>query len=665
MVIEATLAAAVQRHRAGQLWEAEQLYRRILQAQPGHADALHLLGLVVSRAGRPGEAVDLIRRAIAADSSIADYWIDLGMILDLMGRLDETITAYRQAIALRPDSPEAHNNLGNAMAASGCLDEALVELNTALSLRPDYSDALFNLGNIYQQLGRQNEAVECFSRATSLRPDWAPAYNNLGTALCDLGRPEEGIAAYRHALALSPKEAGIHLNLGTAYHSRGDLDSAIACFEAVLRLKPGFQGVLNNLGNAYKDSGKITQAIQYYEKALAVDPECAQADHNRVFALALHPDLDGQAILRGQRIWEQRHASRFAGDAAQPHHNDRDSDRRLRVGYVSADFRDHVVGRNVLPILRERDREKFEVFCYANVNNPDEMTEQFRSLSDGWRNIAKLDDSSAANLIRADEIDILVDLSLHTGGNRLLVFARKPAPVQVTFAGYPGGTGLSAIDWRLTDPYLDPPGAGDCDYVERSYRLPDTFWCYDRLAMEWESASASPPPEVASLPAIKNGYVTFGNLSNFCKVNEEVLRLWGKVLREVDSSRLLVMAPPGDCRSRILDIMSQFGVGPGRLEFTVYQPRRLYLAKFDRIDLGLDTFPYNGHTTSLDSYWMGAPVISRVGRTVVSRAGLSQLSNLGLSELAARDDDEFVRIAAQWASDLPRLAELRMGLHSA
>jgi protein O-GlcNAc transferase len=662
MVIDATMTAAGERHRAGQLLEAETLYRRILQVQPDHADALHLLGLVVSRAGRPAEAIELVRRAIAVNPSAADYWIDLGIILDPLGRWDEAIGAYRQAIALRPGSPEAHNNLGNALAARGRLDEALAALTTALSLRPDYADALYNLGNIHQRIGNLKGAAECLSRSTILRPDWAPAHNNLGSALCELGRLDEGITAYRHALALCPTEAGIHENLGEAYHGKGEVDAAIACFEAALKLRPNSVSALNSLGNACKNRGEIARAIDCYERALSADPDFELADANRLLALTLHPDCDPSAMLREQKLWEQRHARRFFKETARPYANDRAADRRLRVGYVSADFRDHVVGRNVLPILRERDRAQFEVFCYSNVNRPDAMTDRFRSLSDGWRNIARLDNRSAADLVRADEIDILVDLSLHTGGNRLLIFARKPAPVQVTFAGYPGGTGLSTIDWRLTDPYLDPPGVTDGDYVERSYRLAHSFWCYDPQAMGWESGTGAVPPEVGPLPALKNGFITFGNLSNFCKVHDGVLALWARVLREVDCSRMLVMAPPGRCRTRVLDAMTHFGVERGRVEFTVYQPRGSYLSTFNRVDLGLDTSPYNGHTASLDSYWMGVPVISRLGRTVFGRAGLSQLTNLGLSELVARDDEEFVKIAAEWAGDVRRLAELRRGL---
>jgi protein O-GlcNAc transferase len=379
----------------------------------------------------------------------------------------------------------------------------------------------------------------------------------------------------------------------------------------------------------------------------------------RLFALTQHPDYDSRALLREQRLWEEHFAWKFRS-TIQPHANVRISDRPLKIGYISGDFWNHVLGRNVLPIFREHDRSQFEIFCYSNVQDPDVMTERFRSLADGWRDIKKMSDQAAADLVRADRIDILVDLSLHTAGNRLMVLARKPAPVQVTFGGHPGGTGLSTIDWRLTDPYLDPLGESDSDYVEQSYRLPDSFWCYDPASMEWQpEAEAAPMPDVGPLPALTNGYITFGCLNTFSKVNDGVLELWSRVLQEIPPSKMLIMAPPGDCRERVMDAFAKFEVRPDRIQFTVFQPRRSYMAEFNRIDLGLDTLPYNGHTASLDSAWMGVPVISRIGRTVVGRAGLSQLSNLGLSELVARDDQEFIAIAKRCADDIPRLAELR------
>jgi len=270
-----------------------------------------------------------------------------------------------------------------------------------------------------------------------------------------------------------------------------------------------------------------------------------------------------------------------------------------------------------------------------------------------WRSTVELSDAKAAAQIRDDQIDILVDLKLHTGGNRLLTFAQKPAPVQATWLGYPGTTGMDTMDYRLTDSYLDPPGLGDANYSERSIRLPDTFWCYDPLNSE---------PAVNALPCLEKRFVTFGCLNNFCKENEPLQRLWAQVLKRIPGSRLMLLCPEGSHRQPLLDLLQREGISPDRIELIAFRPRPQYLELYHRIDVGLDTFPYNGHTTSLDSFWMGVPVVTLVGQTVVGRAGLSQLTNLDLPEFIARTPEQYVQIATDLANDLPRLAQLRRTL---
>lgn len=322
---------------------------------------------------------------------------------------------------------------------------------------------------------------------------------------------------------------------------------------------------------------------------------------------------------------------------------------------MSPYLRDHVIGRNLVPLLANHDRSRFEVFAFSDAPAPasgaDARTEQLRGYTDQWRSIVGLTDDQVADQIRQDRIDILVDLTLHMASNRLLLFARKPAPVQVTFAGYPGSTGLSTIDYRLSDPYLDPAGMDESIYSEQTIRLSDTFWCYDPL----ETRDTA----IGSLPALASGIVTFGCLNNFCKINDAVLMLWAQVMREVKNSRLLLLAPAGEPQRRTLTRLGQEGIDRTRVEFAPRQSRQGYLDLYHRIDLGLDSFPYNGHTTSLDSFWMGVPVVTLVGQTPVARAGWSQLSNLGLRELAAHTPEQFVQVAVDLAHDLPRLQELR------
>ena len=337
----------------------------------------------------------------------------------------------------------------------------------------------------------------------------------------------------------------------------------------------------------------------------------------------------------------------------QPHSNDRSPDRRLRIGYVSPDFRDHAESFFTAPLLAAHDHQDFEIYCYSDVVQPDPVTTRLGSYADVWRGITGLSDDRVAELVRQDRIDILVDLTMHMARNRLLVFARKPAPVQACWLAYQGTTGLSTMDYRITDPHIDPPGLTDDCYAEESIRLPDAFWCYDPR----DGGS-----EVGGLPAHGSGHITFGCLNNFCKVNASVLRLWAQVLRAVERSRLLILSGEGSHRQHTVEVLESEGVPRDRVSFVGKVPRPRYLELHHGIDIGLDTFPYTGQTTSLDAFWMGVPIVTIVGETAVSRAGRSLLVNLGLPELIAETPEQFVSIAVGLARDLPRLSELRATL---
>jgi len=578
------LLRAVALHQAGQLQQAEPLYRKALACRPDHPDALHLLGVLNGQLGRLDEAIELIRRAITLSPAVARY----------------------------------HCNLGKFLGDKGLLDEAVATLRTAIDLAPDYAQAPSNLGAVLNAMGRFDQAA----------------------TVC------------RDALAIAPRLVAAYINLGNAFRGQTRPDEAIATYRAGLEIEPGNAELQHNLGNLLKDTGQVEGAIAAYRAALRVRPDFAETRHHLINTLHYSPAYDAAALGEEARCWHRVHVAPLPR-SCRPHDNDRTPDRRLRVGYVSPDFREHPVGLNLLPLFREHDRALIELYCYSGAARADGVTERFRALADRWCDIAGLSHSQVAELVRRDTIDVLVDLSLHAAGNRLFVFALEPAPVQVTFAGYPGTTGLEAIGYRLTDPYLDPPGADESVYSEESIRLPDTFWCYEPLADEVE---VGPPPATA------RGVVTFGCLNNFCKVNESVLRLWARVMSEIPSSGLLVSSPPGESRQRMLAILQAAGIAAGRVETVGHMPRLDYLRSYDRIDVGLDTTPYNGHTTSLDAYWMGVPVVTLVGHTIVGRAGLSQLTNLGLSELVARTDDDYVRISVDLARDQGRLMHLRSTL---
>jgi predicted O-linked N-acetylglucosamine transferase (SPINDLY family) len=666
--------------------EALAAYAEAVRLDPDFAQGHSNLGNLLVELGRFEEAVAHCHQAARLQPDSAGTHNNLGNALRGQGRLEAAVASYQEALRLRPDYVEARSNLGVALAEQGKLDEAVATLQQAIRVRPDYVDAHHNLGQTLLKLGKSAAAVASFREVVRLKPDRGQAHGDLGLALMAQGELDEALASCRQAVALAPGHAAVHNSLGLALVEHGRLDEAMASFQQALRHKPDYpdaylnlgivldkQGKLEaaaasyrqainlnpdfaaahvNLGNLFKDQGRLDDAIAAYRRALQIKPDAAQVHSNLAFVLHYHPGFDAAAIFEECRRWNGRHAEPLK-EFIRPHANHPDPQRRLRVGYVSPDFREHVVSYFALPLLSNHDHQHFEIFCYANVARPDALTQRLHGHADVWRSTTGLSDQQVADLVRSDQIDILVDLTMHTAKNRLLVFARKPAPVQVSWLAYPGTTGLPAIDYRLTDPYLDPPGLFDAFYSEESVRLPDTFWCYDPLTDQ---------PAVNALPALHNGYITLGCLNNFCKVNDGCLVLWAKVLQAVPQARLLLSAAGDQLRDHVLARLHQEDVAGARVGFADKQPRLEYLKLYHRIDLCLDPFPCNGGTTTLDAFWMGVPTITRVGKTVVGRAGWSLLSNLGLRELAAKSPEQYVALAAQLAGDLPRLRELRASL---
>ncbi|HEY2343448.1 MAG TPA: tetratricopeptide repeat protein, partial [Chthoniobacteraceae bacterium] len=539
-------------------------------------------------------------------------------LLRLRGRLDDAIAEYREAIRARPDFAEAHSEMGLALLAEGKIEEAVAACREGVRLQPGTALTHNNLGLALEAAGRRGEAVEAWREALRLQPDLAEAHTNLGAALRHMGKPDEAIAAYREALRLQPDAPPVH----------------------------------NNLGNAYKDQGRLDLALPCFRRAVELLPDSAEVESNLVYVLHFHPDYDAHALLAESGRWEARHARKYAA-AIRPHANDPDPARRLRIGYVSPDFRSHVVGYNVLPLLQAHDHEGCEIFCYSSVSKPDEMTGRLRGCADVWREIARVGDDRAAEMIREDRIDILVDLTLHMAANRLLVFARKPAPIQVTYLGYCGTTGMSAMDYRLSDPFLDPPDGDDSCSSEQTIRLPRSYWCYQPIG---------PCPDLQPAPMLDAGFVTFGCLNNFAKVSPAALDLWAEILEATPQSRLLLSAPPGSCREEIVARFATRDISAGRLEFVGKQPWEQYIRNWQRIDIGLDPFPYGGGITTCDALWMGTPVVSLRGRAAVGRGGCSILSNLGLPDLIAETTERYKEIAVSLANDCSRLSASRSSL---
>jgi len=570
---------------------------------------------------------------------------------DLEGAAD----CYRRALQSDPCFAEASFNLGCTLDLMAGAAEALPHFERAAVLRPDWSQARGNFGLALARVGRMEQAAQEFQAACGLAPLDAGLRNNLGLALSALGRGKEARGSFEEAIRLDPSYPEPHSNLAILFERFGHAGEAIAAAMEALRLRPDYPEAQHHLANALKSQGRHREAIIHYREALRLNPDYGEARSSLLFALLYQAGVTEEEIFAEHAAFGARYPF-----PVEPHGNDPDPDRVLSIGYLSADFREHAVARFIEPVLSRHDRGRFRVVCYSNVPVPDERSGSIALLADSFVSIAGMPDQAVEALMRRDRIDILVELSGQTAGNRLPLMARKPAPVQLTWLGYPFSTGLPAIDYRITDAVCDPPGETERFHSEELLRLPGGFSCFQ------------PPgdaPEVAPLPCLAAGFVTFGSFNNPAKITPETVRLWALVLQRVAGSRMLVkgysLACPGS-RERLLSLFARHGIDPGRLELVANTPSyREHLSLYGRVDVALDTFPYNGTTTTCEALWMGVPVVTLSGAAHRSRVGRSLLLLVGLPKLAAKDGDAFAATASELALDTDRLQGLRERLRPA
>lgn len=524
-----------------------------------------------------------------------------------------------------------------------------------LTVDPKHGDATFFLGLIYHQMGNPRQAFTLLKRAIEQHPNVYKYQFNFGIICDELSALEESIKAFRGAIAIDP-QANAWGNLGKVLKQFGQLDEAAECCKQCIQLQEHFQNAIpyNNLGTVYQQQGKLQEAVECFAMAVSIDATDAMAHSNYLYTLNFLSQPNLQDIFKAHKNYGARFdrpmAAREKPVAA-------DGARKIRVGYVSADFRLHSVAHFIEPILAAHDQSKFELFCYYNHSIVDERTKHMKSVVPNWRLIHKREDAEVADLIRRDGIDILVDLGGHTGTNNLTLFGFKPAPVQVSWIGYPNTTGLKSMDYRITDALADPPGEADALHTEKLWRMPECFSCFE---------APTDSPNVGPLPAIKNAHITFGSFNNFAKTTSEVIAVWANILKRVPQSRLMLKNKSMAAKHVQTFIFSHFakhGVRPEQLDLmTMDNEQASHLDRYNCVDIALDPFPYNGTTTTFDALWMGVPMVVLSGCNHVSRVGVSQMSNLGLPELIARDSDDYVDIAVKLANDVPRLVALRAGM---
>ncbi|HTH96934.1 MAG TPA: tetratricopeptide repeat protein [Stellaceae bacterium] len=716
---EALHLLGVLAHQTGRSAEARRLIARALEVSPDNASYHNNFCIVLLAVQEVGAAISHAERALVLAPGYVEAFNNLGNALKAAHRLDEAADAYRSALRLKPDYVDAWYNFAILLQVQGKFDQAIEVYQHVLGLQPGYVNALINLGSALNDAGRPGEAIEIFERLIQGGIADIRVLNNLGNAYKSHGRPTDAIACFHKALTFDPANAAVLNNLGNALQKVGDIDGAIETYGRVLAANPAQVESLSNLGNALQMCGRLGEAIDCYTRALAIEPDAVKPMHNLGMALrkcnrlgeaeahfaralALKPDYVEAVVGLGSALETQGRMAEaiplfrralmldpdfpealahllFAlsshpgttpaalrqvtelGVAAWPQPawqvpvKRSDPAGRLRIGYVSADLRSHPVGHFLGGVLRAHDRTQVEVFCYWAGWVADEVTDRLKRSVDQWRDVAPLDDAALAALIAQDGIDVLVDLAGHTAEHRLSLFMARAAPVQASWLGFFGTTGIAGMDYLIADPVIIPPGE-EAHYTEEVVRLPG---CY----LSFDSEGADVP--VMASPEARNGFITFGCFNRRDKITAETIVAWCAILEAVPGSRLLVkngaMADDG-VAAALAGMFAGQGVGPDRLTLEGPVPRLQYLADYGRIDIALDPFPFCGGTTTAETLWMGVPLVTLRGATWAGRISASMLTVCGHAELVAEDVESYRRIAVELAQDTTRRNELRAGL---
>ena len=695
--LDQLLRQAIALHRGGQLQDAERLYRTIVQTRPQHASANHNLGILALAAHAPLIALPLLKRALDAEPGVEQFWQSYLQALIAASQLtqaEQLLVAaplqFRQHLDSHFNTPlqAARTRQLGSLFEEGRLEEAVVAARALLARRPDDANVLGNLAVILRQQGKLQEAAAVYEQAIDLHPLIAELHANYGFCLLAMNDPQQALHRAEQALYLAPQHLGALVNRGNALKALGRLDEAVSAYRQALGINPNLLSALISLGELLNRKNQPAQAQVHAEQALTVEPDNADAliilgtalqkqehvtgaiaafrrvvvlrptdakTHTTLLFLLMHDETQAPADVLAAHL-------AFADCFEKPlrphwpaHSNTREPHRRLRVGFVSGDLCNHAVAHFIEPVWANLDPAVLDVWVYANNPHEDAVTQRLRPLVANWQRVESLSDEQLAAQVQADRVDILIDLSGHTELNRLLVFARKPAPVQATWIGYPGTTGLSSIDYLICDPFNAPQGFYERYYSERFARLPSTG----------AFAPASGAPLVNALPALHNGYVTFASFNRISKLGDNVVQAWSRVLQGVPGSHLLLAHLDSDALGQQLLIrFARYGIAAERLRLLPRVGLNEYLALHQQVDIILDTWPYTGGTTSNHAVWMGVPVVTLRGPSRAHCQSAAVLGRTGLDEWIADDVDSFVRLAVQHAADLQGLASLRAGMRA-
>jgi predicted O-linked N-acetylglucosamine transferase (SPINDLY family) len=682
---DAVLSAAAAAYGQGRYAETEALCREILKALPDHVDAMHLLGMCAHDGRRLEEAQQLLERVIALDPRLHDAHNNLATVQFDLGNYEEARRCQERAIALKPNFAVALTNLGNTLMHLGLYQQALELHERAIKLKSDYADAFCNRGMVEIVLGKLDRAKESFDRALLFQPRHAEALVGNSMVSSELRHHEEAAAKLAMALAIKPGSPRILAQRGRLSYELQRLEPALADFEAALAISPKLELALRGkaqaclvmgktaqaiaaaaalieqnprsemglalMGFAYSNQGEIDTAIEYLDRALAIRPDYGDAIRGKIFLQDYRAEADFALQQAVRRDWWDLIGSKLPQRTLPK--RPLDPEKRIVVGYVAAEFRQHSAGLTLLPVLRNHDRARFEIICYYSWPGADEYTAMFKSMADVWVDAWQLSDDELADRIQADNVDILIDVSGHTTGNRLQVFARKPAPIQATGFGHATGTGMQTMDYVLADPVFIPPSARHL-FPEKIHDLP----CLITI----EPVSDLQPSE---LPMLRNGYVTFGVFNRIYKISDDAIRVWSRVMRELPGSKIILKHSLLDdplLRDSLIARFVALGIAQENITCMGSTSRNDHLLAFADVDISLDTFPQNGGISTWESLYKGVPVVAKLGIGASSRAGASIVAAVGLSDWVAEDDEGYVEIARRFATQPEHLAKLRADL---
>lgn len=590
---------------------------------------------------------------LTATTQLADQLIAQGNACEDAGEFDAALDRYREALSIAPNYPRAHLNVGNALRLLGRLREAVAAQREALRCNSAYPPAHFNLATLLIDSGDAVRAEAHLRKALDLDPGMASAAVVLADVLDATGRVADAEAALYQAISIRPDFAGAMLNLGQLYLRQSRLDEAEDLLVQALAIDPTLVGGHCTLASVYRRTGRFSDEGHAMARALALDPELRQYQSSYLFSLSLRGDVDTSAIF-AEHTRLGAGIAKAAGTPYKTWAKLPNTTRRLKLGYVSGDFSMHPVGLFMRPVLQHHNRADFDVHCYSNRTSEDPLTQALQASVENWRSIAGFHDRLVAEQIRRDEIDVLVDLSGHTDGNSLGVFALRPAPVQVTWLGYLNTTGLPVMDYRICDRHTDPEGVAEHLHIERLYRMPHSQWCY---------VPVYDVPLILQPHFEDPGSIVFGSFNQYAKISDACLDLWCKVLGAVAGSKLVVLdVPPGKARDLLRDRLISRGTDPDRVSIRGREAIVDYFTAIGNVDIALDTFPYNGGTTTFDTLWMGVPVVVQLGDRGVARSGYSVMQSLQMPELIAAGADEYVAINLRFAGDARWRSELRRTL---